>query len=45
MIGERVMGRDAKSVVRLTADERAVLDALVKHRVWRGRRCGERGGC
>ena len=30
MIGERVMGRDAKSVVRLTADERAVLDALVK---------------
>ena len=38
------MGRDAKSVVRLTADERAVPDALVKHRVWRGRRCGERGG-
>ena len=38
------MGRDAKSVVRLTADERAVLDALVKAprvaraKVWRARR-------
>ena len=38
------MGRDAKSVVRLTADERAVLDALVKAprvaraKMWRARR-------